>query len=109
MVASYQNPQQDRAALNESRQALDRLNLRIDWLNIELLRTLEARARVIQELVRLRHALGLLAYDRQQERDMLARVLQQSRGAYSADQIEFIYESIFAASRELSEQTTSVK
>jgi 3-deoxy-7-phosphoheptulonate synthase / chorismate mutase len=73
----------------------------LDKLNLELLRKLEARGRLVQEVMFLKELLSRPAYDPERERQMLEAVLAQAEGVYSQESLRAIFSSIFAASRTL--------
>lgn len=85
----------------EVRQTLARLRADIDSHNLRLLRTLEARGRAAQAILRLKERLDLPACDPQREQQMLARVLSEITGPYTIEHVTAIFSAVFAASRQL--------
>jgi 3-deoxy-7-phosphoheptulonate synthase / chorismate mutase len=73
----------------------------LDKLNLELLRKLETRGRLVQEIMFLKELLGRAAHDPERERQMLDALVAQAEGVYSEGSLRAIFGSIFAASRTL--------
>lgn len=86
---------------------ITRLRWRLDAVNLELLRLLEHRARLVLEVARLKQRRGLAAYDPQRERDMLDAIVSQSRGLLPAGDLEAVFSRIFLASRSLAQRWMS--
>jgi chorismate mutase len=75
------------------------LRCRIDAVNLEMLRLLERRAELALEVGRLKQACGLPLRDAQREFDMLAGLVDQSRGLLNLHEIERVFGDIFETSR----------
>jgi 3-deoxy-7-phosphoheptulonate synthase/chorismate mutase len=82
-------------------QALLQYRQQLDQLNLQLLRLLEERGRLAQQVLQLKRARGLPKHDPERERAMLARICAQASGPYTPEQLLRIFEGIFAVSREL--------
>ena len=84
--------------------ALQHYREQLDLLNAQLLHLLELRGRVVLQVMDLKRHHDLPKHDPTREQAMLTALSRQSRGPYSAAQIELIFSAIFAASRALDGQ-----
>lgn len=101
MGAPIKSPMTNERARELDTERIADLRLRIDELNRQLLGLLEARGRLVREIMTIKGRLARPAYDPQREREMLCAVLANSTGIYPNAQIEQVFSTIFAASRAL--------
>jgi 3-deoxy-7-phosphoheptulonate synthase / chorismate mutase len=84
-----------------SKVELDQLRQRVDELNLELLKLINERAQLVQEIGRVKEAQGVYRYDPVRERDMLDLIKQHNDGPFEKSTIEHIFKEIFKAGLEL--------
>jgi 3-deoxy-7-phosphoheptulonate synthase / chorismate mutase len=84
-----------------SKVELDQLRVRVDELNLELLKLINERAQLVQEIGRVKEAQGVYRYDPVRERDMLDLIKQHNDGPFEKSTIEHIFKEIFKAGLEL--------
>lgn len=84
-----------------SKVELDQLRVRVDELNLELLKLINERAELVQEIGRVKEAQGVYRYDPVRERDMLDLIKQHNDGPFEKSTIEHIFKEIFKAGLEL--------
>lgn len=82
---------------------LDQLRERIDEVNLELLKLINERARLVQEIGRVKEAQGVYRYDPVRERKMLDLIKENNDGPFENSTIEHIFKQIFKAGLELQE------
>lgn len=73
----------------------------IDAINVEILESLEARGRLVREVMAIKERLGRPMYDPQRERVMMEELLYRAADVYPPASIERVFSAIFAVSREL--------
>lgn len=73
----------------------------LDEINLGILHTLEARGRLVREIMELKGQLNMPAYDPDRERRMLQALLEKAESVYPQDALERIFGAIFAACRSL--------
>ncbi|MDE3839937.1 chorismate mutase [Bacillus methanolicus] len=84
-----------------SNKELDQLRQRVDELNLELLSLINERARLVQEIGRVKETQGVFRYDPVRERKMLDLIKQNNDGPFENSTIEHIFKEIFKAGLEL--------
>ena len=82
-------------------QRLASLRSELDAINLQLLATLEARGRLVREVMATKRRLGRPAHDPQRERMMMEALLRQTADVYPQAALEGVFRAIFAASRAL--------
>jgi 3-deoxy-7-phosphoheptulonate synthase / chorismate mutase len=80
---------------------LDQLRDRVDELNVELLKLINERARLVQEIGRVKETQGIFRYDPVRERSMLDIIKDNNDGPFENSTIEHIFKEIFKAGLEL--------
>jgi 3-deoxy-7-phosphoheptulonate synthase / chorismate mutase len=80
---------------------LDQLRDRVDELNVELLKLINERARLVQEIGRVKETQGVFRYDPVRERSMLDIIKDNNDGPFENSTIEHIFKEIFKAGLEL--------
>ncbi|MDZ5472548.1 bifunctional 3-deoxy-7-phosphoheptulonate synthase/chorismate mutase [Bacillus sp. 31A1R] len=80
---------------------LDQLRNRVDELNVELLKLINERARLVQEIGRVKETQGVYRYDPVRERSMLDLIKDNNDGPFENSTIEHIFKEIFKAGLEL--------
>jgi 3-deoxy-7-phosphoheptulonate synthase/chorismate mutase len=78
-----------------------RLRIRIDRLNIQLLRLLESRARLVRTIMAVKRRVGAGRIDRAREDQMIRALLGESRGVLSPHDLERLFRCLFRVSRGL--------
>jgi 3-deoxy-7-phosphoheptulonate synthase / chorismate mutase len=84
--------------------ANDKLNLlrtSVDELNLELLRLINERARLVQEIGQIKENQGVFRYDPVRERTMLDTIKENNDGPFDNSTIDHIFKEIFKASLDL--------
>jgi chorismate mutase len=91
------------AALEPQKEAqqLETLRSALDAINVQLLETLEARGRIVQEVMAIKRRLGRPAYDPERERVMMETLLRRDADVYPRAALEQVFKAIFTASRSL--------
>jgi chorismate mutase len=78
---------------------------RIDWLDAELLRLLNRRARIAIKLGAIKIACGLPAYDGRRERQVLARMQSRNQGPFAGESVARIFGCIIRETRKIGTQS----
>jgi chorismate mutase/prephenate dehydratase len=81
-----------------SQETLDELRQRIDALDQQLIESINARARLVVEVGRIKRALGIPIYTPHRESEVLRRILAHNRGPMPPRAIEAIYRELMSAS-----------
>jgi chorismate mutase len=87
-----------------SDKTLDDWRRQIDALDSELLRLLNQRAAIACEIASIKVASGLLAYDGNRERQVLARVVEKNTGPLDQQSVTDIFSGIIRETRRLGTQ-----
>jgi 3-deoxy-7-phosphoheptulonate synthase / chorismate mutase len=98
MDAPIKSPMANERAEELDTERIADLRSRISEINMQLLELLEARGRLVREIMTIKGRLAQPAYDPQREREMLCALLANSTGVYPDAQIEKVFSTIFAAS-----------
>jgi chorismate mutase len=88
----------DDAALQER---VKELRERVDEVDRELIRALNERARVVQEIMALKAEAGAPVYDPKREEEILQRVVEQNTGPIYDSSMRDIFELILHRIRDL--------
>lgn len=80
---------------------LDQLRTRVDELNLELLRLINERAQIVQEIGRVKEGQGENRYDPVRERKMLDKIKDNNNGPFENKTIDHIFKEIFKAGMDL--------
>lgn len=86
-----------------SHQNLDHLRDRVDELNLEILRLINERAEVVQEIGKIKEKQGVNRYDPLRERHMLNLLKEHHDGPLSQGTVEHIFKEIFKSALKLQE------
>ncbi|WP_077214270.1 bifunctional 3-deoxy-7-phosphoheptulonate synthase/chorismate mutase [Bacillus dakarensis] len=86
-----------------SNKELDQLRDRIDEINVELLNLINERARLVQEIGRVKETQGVNRYDPVRERNMLNKIIENNEGPFEASTLTHLFKEIFKAGLELQE------
>ncbi len=84
-----------------SNQDLDQLRKQVDELNLQLLKTINERSKVVQEIGRVKEKQGMNKYDPLRERGMLDLIKEHNDGPFENSTIEHIFKEVFKAGLEL--------
>ena len=93
-IASYMED----AALRER---VWELRERVDEVDRELIRALNERARIVQEIMALKAEVGAPVYDPKREEEILRRVVEQNTGPIYDSSMRDIFEAILHRIRDL--------
>ncbi|NHM30625.1 bifunctional 3-deoxy-7-phosphoheptulonate synthase/chorismate mutase [Neobacillus terrae] len=80
---------------------LEQLRTRVDELNLELLRLINERAQIVQEIGRVKEGQGENRYDPVRERKMLDKIKENNDGPFENSTIDHIFKEIFKAGMDL--------
>src|SRR6202049_1377975 len=97
-----EKPAEEKRAREKPRRAptgatLEGLRGRIDAINLQLVRLFNRRARLAQEIGRLKHLDGAPIYQPVRERQGLERVVANNPGPLSADHLRRIFQELISA------------
>lgn len=84
-----------------SNNELEQLRTRVDDLNLELLKLINERAQLVQEIGRAKETQGVYRYDPVRERKMLDNIKEHNDGPFENSTIEHIFKEIFKVGLEL--------
>jgi 3-deoxy-7-phosphoheptulonate synthase / chorismate mutase len=84
-----------------SNQELDLLRKKVDEMNLKLLETINERAKLVQEIGRVKEKQGVYRYDPVRERGMLDLIKENNNGPFEHTTIEHIFKEVFKAGLEL--------
>jgi len=84
-----------------SNEKLDELRSRVDELNLQILKLINERGRIVQEIGEIKKTQGTYRYDPVRERKMLDLILEHNDGPYETATLKHIFKEIFKASLEL--------
>lgn len=77
------------------------LRVRVDEVDRELIRVLNERARVVQEIMAIKAEVGAPIYDPKREEEILRRVVEQNEGPIYDASMRDIFELILHRIRDL--------
>jgi 3-deoxy-7-phosphoheptulonate synthase/chorismate mutase len=80
---------------------LHSLRTRIDEQDLRILRAIEARGRIVEEVLVLKQAAGFPAFDAIRERQLLERLQSTYHGPYHWRQVEQVFRTLLEMSRTL--------
>lgn len=89
----------ERSAETEAR--VQELRSRVDEVDQELLRALNERARIVQEIMAIKAEAGAPVYDPKREEEILRRVVEQNEGPIYDASMRDIFELILHRIRDL--------
>ena len=78
-----------------SQQDLDGLRGQIDDLNLEILRLINERAAVVNEIGKIKEKQGVHRYDPLRERHMLDLIKEHNNGPLNQMTVDYIFKQIF--------------
>ncbi len=81
--------------------ALERMRRDVSKVNLEILRLLAQRGRLVLQIAELKRRLGMQLADPVREQEMLAELAASNPGPYTDEMIAAIYREVFKVSREL--------
>ncbi|TYS19784.1 3-deoxy-7-phosphoheptulonate synthase [Rossellomorea vietnamensis] len=84
-----------------SNKELDQLRSQVDDINLKLLENINERARLVQEIGRVKERQGMNRFDPVRERDMLNYIIDQNQGPFDNTTIEHIFKEVFKAGLDL--------
>ena len=84
-----------RGKRNMSQQDLESLRSQIDSLNLEILRLINERASVVEEIGKIKEKQGVNRYDPLRERHMLDLIKKNNNGPLNQMTVDYIFKQIF--------------
>lgn len=84
--------------------SLEELRKRLDEINIQLLKWLNERAAVVEQIGQLKEKQGVRRYDPVRESEMLARLIEMNEGPFDDATIQHLFKEIFKASLKLQKE-----
>ena len=84
-----------------SQERIRELRERVDEVDRELIRALNERARIVQEIMTLKAESGAPVYDPRREEEILQRVVEQNKGPIYDSSMRDIFELILHRIRDL--------
>jgi chorismate mutase len=85
----------------EAQKRVRELRERVDEVDRELIRALNERARIVQEIMALKAEAGAPVYDPKREEEILRRVVEQNTGPIYDSSMRDIFEAILHRIRDL--------
>jgi len=85
----------------ETRDRVEELRERVDAVDRELVRALNERARIVQEIVAIKAEAGVPLFDPKREEEILRRVVEWNEGPIYDSSMREIYELILHRIRDL--------
>lgn len=82
-------------------QELDQLRTRVDEINMELLKLINERAQLVQDIAKVKASQGVYRFDPVRERKMLDKIKEENAGPFEDATVEHIFKEIFKASLDL--------
>ncbi|MCY7755405.1 bifunctional 3-deoxy-7-phosphoheptulonate synthase/chorismate mutase [Bacillus haynesii] len=86
---------------------LDLLRQQANELNLQILKLINERGRIVQEIGKAKEAQGINRYDPVRERTMLNEIIENNDGPFENSTIQHIFKEIFKAGLELQEDDHS--
>ncbi|MES9689849.1 bifunctional 3-deoxy-7-phosphoheptulonate synthase/chorismate mutase [Bacillus sp. JJ353] len=86
---------------------LDLLRQQANELNLQILKLINERGRIVQEIGKAKEAQGINRYDPVRERAMLNSIIENNDGPFEDSTIQHIFKEIFKAGLELQEDDHS--
>jgi 3-deoxy-7-phosphoheptulonate synthase/chorismate mutase len=90
-----------------SNKQLDKLRSELDEVNLKLLELINERARVVQEIGKVKGKQGVNRFDPVRERSMLDHIAENNTGPFETSTLQHLFKQIFKASLELQEDDNS--
>ncbi|MDV2684735.1 bifunctional 3-deoxy-7-phosphoheptulonate synthase/chorismate mutase [Alkalihalophilus lindianensis] len=90
-----------------SNEQLDTLRSELDEVNLKLLELINERARVVQEIGKVKGKQGVNRFDPVRERSMLDHIATHNEGPFETSTLQHLFKQIFKASLELQEDDNS--
>ncbi|KPC99703.1 bifunctional 3-deoxy-7-phosphoheptulonate synthase/chorismate mutase [Geobacillus sp. BCO2] len=78
-----------------SNERLDELRARVDEINLQLLKLINERGRLVQEIGKIKEAQGTHRYDPVRERKMLDLISEHNDGPFETSTLQHIFKEIF--------------
>ncbi|OIJ10909.1 chorismate mutase [Anaerobacillus arseniciselenatis] len=82
---------------------LEELRKKLDDVNLQLLDTINERAKLVQEIGKVKSAQGVNRFDPVRERKMLDLIAENNEGPFETSTLQHIFKQIFKVSLELQE------
>ncbi len=82
---------------------LEELRKKLDEVNLQLLDTINERAKLVQEIGKVKSAQGVNRFDPVRERNMLDLIAENNEGPFETSTLQHIFKQIFKVSLELQE------
>lgn len=82
-------------------EALQALRVQIDEQDLNILRAIDQRGRIVEEILALKQSAGFPAFDAIRERQLLERLHAMYRGPYQWQEVEQLFRTLLEMSRTL--------
>ncbi|NUK30591.1 bifunctional 3-deoxy-7-phosphoheptulonate synthase/chorismate mutase [Parageobacillus sp. VR-IP] len=86
-----------------SNERLDELRAKVDEINLQILKLINERGRLVQEIGKIKETQGTYRYDPVRERKMLDLISEHNDGPFETSTLQHIFKEIFKAGLELQE------
>lgn len=86
---------------DDGKLSLDDLRRQIDELDLEILRLLNERMEIVEQIAAFKRRVGIEVQDRGREEAILSRLEEENRGPLSWEAVEGIFREIIEVSREI--------
>ncbi|WP_209123896.1 bifunctional 3-deoxy-7-phosphoheptulonate synthase/chorismate mutase [Alkalihalobacillus sp. BA299] len=86
-----------------SNEQLDNLRDKLDEVNLQLLELINERARLVQEIGKVKNKQGVNRFDPVRERKMLDLIAENNNGPFETSTLQHLFKQIFKAGLELQE------
>lgn len=90
-----------------SENRLNELRTQIDGIDMELLKLLNRRAEVVEEIGKVKEVQGTKRYDPVRERQLLDRISENNQGPFSTETLQHLFKEIFKVSLHLQKTDNS--
>lgn len=93
----------ERGGFTMASQELDRLRSQIDEMNLQILKLLNERGHLVQEVGKLKEVQGVKRFDPVRERKMLDLIAENNDGPFETSTLQHLFKQIFKTGLELQE------
>jgi len=89
--------------------ALEKLRQEIDNVDIQIVKLLDKRARLSQQIFEVKNRLNLSIYDQQREEKVIENVIRQNKGLLTPQQVESIFKVIIDSCRTIQQNQKGIR
>ncbi|AZR74182.1 hypothetical protein BBF96_12715 [Anoxybacter fermentans] len=91
------------------KEQLQFLREKLDKINLEILKLLNIRGRIVQKIGQVKMEIGYTLIDAKREKEILQNLFLHNQGPFSNQQITAIFQEIFRQSIELQKEIFNIK